>query len=52
MTRTIPVNTRFTENEYRRLRALADAETRSFANMLQVLVLEALAAREAKAAEK
>jgi hypothetical protein len=52
MTETFPVNVRFTDAELRQVHKLAIAEARSRANMLHVLVMEALAAREAKAAQK
>jgi hypothetical protein len=52
MPSTYPLNVRFTLNERERIRDVAFAEHRSISNMLHVLVMEALAAREAKAAEK
>jgi hypothetical protein len=52
MTSIYPVTVRFPENEREQLRILAEAEHRSISNMLHVLVVEALAAREAKAAQK
>jgi hypothetical protein len=47
-----PVSVRLDKDERDRIRAIAFTEHRSVANMLYVLVLEALVAREAKAAEK
>jgi predicted transcriptional regulator len=47
-----PLTVRLTENERDRIHALAEGEHRSTSNMLHVLVVEALAAREAKAAQK
>jgi hypothetical protein len=52
MTTIYPVTVRFPENEREQLRILAETEHRSISNMLHVLVVEALAAREAKAAGK
>jgi hypothetical protein len=49
---TYPISVRFTEYERNRLRAAADLEERSASGMVRILVREALAAREAKAAEK
>jgi predicted transcriptional regulator len=47
-----PRSVRLTTEALDRVHHLAMAEHRSVANMLHVLVVEALAAREAKAAQK
>ena len=41
-----PISTRFTAEERESLRSLADAEHRTVANLIYVMVLEGIAARQ------